>query len=230
MPSDLDERLKELTREPAPVDVAALWEGVRQRTADASLRGRLRALPTAVRVGLALGCAVTLAGISLAVMGTRETIADDTRLVVVLAVLVLLAIASFATSLRGLHRPNRRGATWLVVAMGLVLPFVMALVPVPLVSDVHTSALRCLLIGVGLGAVVSMPAVLAQRASVPVVSRAAATLTGGGAIAFAWLELHCPSRAVDHLVWGHALVVSVLVAVSVLVTRILHDRYESSAV
>lgn len=201
--------------EPAePVDpghIDALWRGVERGVARRSWRTRLLEMSTAARVGLVLAIASSVAALGALAFGIRSGM-PAMRVVLVLGALGLCAAACFAVSLRGLDRRPLGRWAWVVVAAALVLPFVLAVVPAgagELVADGPDAP--CLLVGLALGLLVSVPVFLAQRGSVPVWARAAAALAGGGAVGYAVLELHCPSRDVTHLLVGHALVGVVLV-------------------
>lgn len=203
-----------------PDQLEGLWAGVRAETcaAPSTWRERLRELPTGVRIALALGVASVIAAMMVLITGARggEIGTPLTSVLLALCALVLLAVASFAVSLRGVHQPPLRRWTWVVIAVALVLPFALALIP-PASLGVTVSSLACLSIGLATGTLVSVPVFLMQRASVPVLARASAALAGGGAIAYAVLELHCPSRDMTHLLVSHALVGTLLVAVSAVV-------------
>lgn len=203
-----------MARQSPPVDVAALWSGVQHDVQAKGWRERLRSLPTGLRVTLALSISVVLVAVVMLAAGSREVDgASSMRLVLVLTALALMATAAFAVSLRGLHRPISRANVWAIVGLAVGLPLVLALTPESGV-EAHGSPWRCLVTGLVTGALVSVPVFLMQRASVPVLARAAAALAGGGAIAFGLLELHCTSRDVSHLLVGHALVGVLLVAAS----------------
>lgn len=196
-------------------EAEALWAGVRAATVAArpTWRDRLRELPTGARVTIALGIALTLAAMMVLVVGVREVGpgAATERVVLALSGLTLLAAASFAVSLRGIHRRPLKGWAWAVIGLGLAVPFVLAVMPAGEVGLERGVGFGCLTIGIAAGALVSVPVFLMQRASVPVMARACAAMAGGGLVAFSLLELHCPSRDVTHLVVGHALVGVVLV-------------------
>ncbi len=211
---ELDERLAAMARQSPPVDVAGLWSGVQREVRAKGWRERLRSLPSGLRVTLALASAVVLVAVAMLVAGTREVHGGDTmRLVLLLTALALIATAAFAMSLRGLHRPTSRMSLWAIVALAVGLPFVLALTPEG-GAEGHSSHWHCLVTGLVTGVLVSVPVFLMQRASVPVLARAAAAMAGGGAIAFGLLELHCTSRDVSHLLIGHALVGVLLVVAS----------------
>jgi len=222
----LEKRLASAAREPAPglsqAEMTALWGRVRaEATAPPGWLERLRELPTGVRVTMALGFALVVVAIALLATGTRESLAGPgmMRLTLGLSGLALLAAASFAVSLRGMHQRPLRGAGWGVIAMAVAVPVSLALLPQAPHAD-GRSGLGCLLFGVATGALVSVPAFLMQRASVPVLARACAALAAGGAFGYALLELHCPSRDVTHLLVGHAAVGVVLVVLSAIVVSV----------
>lgn len=211
----MDEQLAAMARQSPPVDVAALWSGVQPEVQRKGWRERLRSLPSGLRVTLALSISLVLVAVAVWASGMREVHAEGAmRLVLLLTALALIATAAFAVSLRGLHRPTSRASVWVVVGLALALPVVLALTPDG-AAEAASGHWRCLAVGLVTGALVSVPVFLMQRASVPVLARAAAAMAGGGAIAFGLLELHCASRDVSHLLIGHALVGVLLVAASV---------------
>lgn len=198
-------------------ELAALWGRVRAETTAArpGWRVRLQELPTGMRVTIALASALLLAAVTMLVFGTRESLAAPgmLRVTLVLSGLALVAAASFAVSLRGVHQRPLRGWSWSVIGIAIAVPVGLALLPggAPFAGSTE---LGCLAIGLGTGALVSVPVFLMQRATVPVLARACAALAGGGVVAYVVLELHCPSRDVTHLLVGHAAVGLVLVALS----------------
>jgi len=201
-------------------DMAALWGRVKHETtaARSGWRQHLQELPTGVRVTLALATVLVLTAITVLVIGTRESLAGAgiMRVTLALSSLGILAAACFAVSLRGVHQRPLRGWAWAVVAIAVAVPVGLALLPMGAHAD-GSSGVGCLLIGIATGGIVSVPVFLMQRASVPVLARVCAALAGGGVVAFALLELHCPSRDVTHLLLGHAAVGLVLVALSAFV-------------
>jgi hypothetical protein len=175
-----------------------------------------------MRVVLALGAALVVMAVMTLILGMRNdmgTVAIAPYLVA-MGGLALIALASFSVSLRGAHQRPLGGLAWGVVGLALLVPIELALNPdfwsrAPVAAD--SIGTMCLALGIVTGALASMPVFLMQRASVPVMARAAAALAGGGVVAFAMLQLHCPSHDVSHLVFGHAAVGALLVAGSVLI-------------
>jgi len=221
---DLERRLSHVREaephlsEPA---MQALWSRVRQETtaAPGGFLVRLREQPTTVRVLMAMGVAMLVSAVLALSIGPREDFADVTvvRYVVAMSGLVVLALASFAVSLRGVHQRPLGPWAWVVIGLTLVIPFVLAAIPsiwVPdgVVVEPTDTGYGCTALGILTGGLISVPAFLMQRASVPAVARACAAVAAGGVVAFGLLELHCPSRDVTHLVVGHAAVGAVLVA------------------
>lgn len=199
----------------------AMWSRVRSETTAAprGLVARLREQPTVVRVLLAMGVAMLVSAVLALSIGPREDFAEVTvvRYVVAMSGLAVLALASFAVSLRGVHRRPLGPWAWVVIGLTLVVPFVLAAIPsiwVPagVVIEPTDTGYGCTALGILTGGLISVPAFLMQRASVPAVARACAAVAAGGVVAFGLLELHCPSRDVTHLVVGHAAVGAALVA------------------
>jgi len=215
-----EQRLGELSEGEAQ----ALWQRVRALTSAGrgTWRGRLRELPTRLRVVITLAGAALVATLVALIAEPREVFSATTiaRYAVLLSALALLAVASFAVSLRGEQAWPLRKKAWVVIALTLALPVLLALMPGIWEPDGEAPATDsgyfCTLIGLAVGALVSVPAFLMQRAAVPVMARACAALAGGGVVAFGLLELHCPSRAVTHLLLGHAAVGAVLVVLAAL--------------
>lgn len=210
------------------VDLGALWSSVAEATIaePVSFRQRLRDLPTRWRVTLAVLAAFVAATLALLIGGMRLDMGAQTvlRYVVAMLGLVVLTAAAFAVSLRGHHQRPLGKVGLVVVALAVLVPVVLAVMPwlwapPPELADVPVSH-YCLQLGISTGVIAGGIAWFFQRGDMNGWVRALSAAGGGGLVAFAMLQLHCPAHDATHLLVGHAgvgvflvLVTSVVVAV-----------------
>ncbi|MCC6623864.1 MAG: hypothetical protein IT385_21575 [Deltaproteobacteria bacterium] len=207
--------------EVAPGELDALWQRVSADTVAAprSFVTRLRELPTPTRVGFVLLGTLLLAGLTMMLIGgVRGDLVGGSlvaRYAAALVGLTVLAGAVFAVALRGAHQRPLGWVGWALVALGVLVPLGLSFTPA-VWSDVSPPAEAivngCAFIGVATGVFAGILAWLFQRQTTPVAVRLLASAAGGGIIAFAMLQLHCPADSVDHLVIGHSSVGLLLVA------------------
>lgn len=132
-----------------------------------------------------------------------------------------LLIAAGWLALRPLYLPDRPGFRRVIVAVGLVLPFVLALLPeVPTARDGTTEdhmrwATFCFLDGTLVAAAVLVMGRLLDRGG-PGASLAALAAGMAGAL---MLHLHCPINYPVHLLVGHATVPAVALGAGALLPR-----------
>jgi len=208
-----------------PGTIDALWQRVSVDTvlARPSFVTRLRELPTQRRVGFVLLGTLLFAGLTMMIIGgVRGDLVGGSLVVRYAAALVgltVLAGAVFAVALRGAHQRPLGWIGWALVALGVGVPLALSLVP-SMWTDAPPSPEAivngCGFIGAATGVFAAILAWLFQRQTTPVAVRLLASAAGGGVIAFAMLQLHCPSDDVDHLVIGHSSVGLVLVLVAAL--------------
>ena len=205
-------------------DVGALF-GELERGLDRERRlaGRLRSLPTPVRIGLALLALMLLGGVVLAL---RRRVDFDVypmqRLVPALGAYALLIVATLRVALRPLHVAALPLRYRLGIAIAaVILPFFVAAAPAAhslhpaslggTAADLVPRALQCFAFGTAL----ALPALCLLWAldrgghgSWPPALAAAGAAGLTGILA---LELHCPLTHPAHLVAGHATVGAALV-------------------
>jgi hypothetical protein len=131
-----------------------------------------------------------------------------------------LLIAAGWLALRPLYLPDRPAARRVVVAVGLLLPVVLALLPeVPTVSPPAGGPARwatfCFLDGALVAAAVLVAGRLLDRGG-PGASLAALAAGMAGTL---MLHIHCPINQPVHLLVGHATVPLVAVAAGLLLAR-----------
>lgn len=207
----------------ASSELDAMWRRLEPETVSAkpTLRRRLSEMPTPRRVGLVVGATLAVATIMLLALGGArgDLISGGLVLRYALAMvgLAVLAGAVFAVALRGAHEPRLGPRAWIVVALGVLVPLVLSLVPSvwqPAAGTTEPVIYGCPLIGGVLGIFAAVLAYFFQRSTTPTAVRVVASAAGGGVIAFAMLQLHCPADDVEHLVLGHASVGIILVVLA----------------
>ena len=200
----------------------ALFERVVAETLDRpmSIGERFKQMPGVGRAALVV-LAVTLFVAIAILFGLRQdAVASDVGGLVVSA-LVGLAMAGglCGIALRGLHRSTGALNVWVLVTLGLVVPAVLAAWNVswttgPVVQAPPTA--YCYGFGLINGTWFALVLVGLQRYRRGAFWRMAAVSAAAGLCAFVALNVHCPSRAGSHLLWGHATTGMTLLAMSVL--------------
>ncbi|MFO0747422.1 MAG: NrsF family protein [Myxococcota bacterium] len=220
-------------------ELDALWQRIEPETVGArrSWRSRLRELSTPKRVGLVLLGTIALSAIVMIVLGgMRGDLASGglvARYALALLGLCVLAGAVFAVALRGAHQRPLGVVGWVIVSLAVVVPLALSLLPSVWTADGgRTLAVvdGCNVIGCTTGLFAGVLAWLFQRSTTPVTVRVLASAAGGGVIAFAMLQLHCPADNVEHLLLGHSIVGVILVAAAGLglgIRRVVMSRRRS---
>ncbi len=187
-----------------------------------------RSLPGRTRWVLA-GLALLLpAGLALARMRSNLLGYPPFRFGLELGALLVAALLASAIWLRPLHRPRLGGGTvFLVLAIALVLPFVLAALPAAsgasaLAGRAAAAALTCL----ALGTAVAVPTALLLGALErhPTGPGHVLTLVAGALAALVGLAIHCPITDRGHLLAGHAPIVVLLPLAGLLASRLLRRR------
>lgn len=208
---------------------ADLLPGLRARLeAERSFRGRVRGLPTSVRI-LVAGAALAVPAAFAAVRLLRPDL--DTypiaRFAFSVAACATLALAGAAIFLRPLQLRRLRARTRLVLtAAALLLPAALAVAPAahaPLASHPESfadrgdaflgAAARCLLFGSVFAAPLLFALVLADRRDRAGPGRILLAAGAGGLAGNLALMLHCPLVSPSHLLAGHATVPALLALV-----------------
>jgi hypothetical protein len=212
---------------PAPPD--ALFAAVESEVAaEQGLAARLRSLPTARRLLLAVGWAALL--VTAAALATPRAAYGPvpvTRVVLVVTVLATLLALAVRLGLRPVQAPPvRRGAVVGSFLAGLLSPLVFALLPRsgPVVEvgagiGDATAMLVCFALGLAPGVLVVLALRWLDRLGHGSRSAALLAAAAGGLAGNAALELHCPVTAPVHLLLGHATVGFALAAGYALVHR-----------
>ncbi len=214
---------------PSPVDeldVGALEAATLAQVAgDRGPIAALRALPRLVRLGLlttftALGCAYFYD------FYRRPDWAGypPARMILALAAFVGLGLVLAWTSLRPLWlRPLSDRSRRVLVAIGLALPFVLAVLPevesgwkMPASMSLVGLAYACNALGGAFGFLVYLVLRTVDRGG------ATSTLTavGAGLLGILAVQIHCPVNAIAHLCTGHATIPLVLVGATLLLRRL----------
>lgn len=198
-------------------------------------RGRLRSLPTPVRLA---ACLIALALVALAVVVwvRRGDLAAYPRLALAegLALLAALAVGAVVLFLRPLQaRAPGRARTWVWVLVGLAFPLVLYLLPEAhhLVhehpesfqgrgADFWPRALRCLAFGTMTALPLLAVLLLVDRRDHVDVARGALAAAAAGLAANFVLMLHCPLVGRAHLIAGHAGVGVVFLLVLLIALRL----------
>lgn len=213
-------------------DLSALWARIspctlRERR---TWRTKLRDLPTAKRIALAVTGAFVVATLALLIGGMRLDMGAQTVLRYVVAMLGILALtaATFAVSLRGHHQKPLGWRGLVVVASAILVPVGLAVMPwlwapPPEMAGVPVSHV-CLQLGISTGLIAAGIAWLFQRSDMNVWIRALSAAGGGGLVGFAMLQLHCPAHDATHLLIGHAGVGLFLVIVTTIVVAVRRGR------
>lgn len=206
-------------------EVSALWTAIAKDTVseEPSLKHKLRDLPTRWRVTLAVAGAFVVATLALLIGGMRLDMGAQTvlRYVVAMLGIVVLTAATFAVSLRGHHQKPLGTVALVVVGLAVGVPVVLSVMPwlwapPPEMADVPVSHF-CLQLGISTGVISGGIAWLFQRGDMNGWVRALSAAGGGGLVAFAMLQLHCPAHDATHLLIGHAGVGLFLVLVTAVV-------------
>lgn len=218
------------SEQPSEGELAALFEQVARETVDrpATLRDRLRELPTRLRVAAAVFGGLALCAGMLAALGVRPAPAGAGLLTYLVTLCCLVAMVSIAvaTSLRGAHQRPVGQVAWAITALALVAPLGLALIPGlwagPEAPPLGMSGpgLGCLLTGLATAVAVGLVIGLFQRSDRPADWRLTATAGAGGLIAFATVQLHCPSVDPLHLVVGHGTAGLVVAAALLAIARL----------
>jgi len=211
-----------------PSEVDALWKKVVPDTLKAppGLRSKLRELPTATRVALSVAGAFVVAVIALVIGGMRVDMGTQTIMRYTVAMLGILVLtgATFAVSLRGHHQKPLGPVGMVVVGLSVLVPVLLAVMPwlwAPPAefADIPVSHF-CGHLGISTGLIAGGIAWLFQRSEVNGWVRALSAAGGGGLVAFAMLQLHCPAHDATHLLVGHAGVGLFLVLVTTIVVGV----------
>jgi hypothetical protein len=225
-----------LVRAPTPpeVDLEALWGKVAEGTVEArpGLAGRLRELPTTLRVTLAVAAALVVATVTLLVSGHRTDLGAETlaRYGVVMVGLFALTGVVFSVGLRGPEAPAVAWRTAAAVAAALGVPVGLALWPDlwrDPVLPAEPPIFFCITPGLVTGLVTAAVVWAMQRDPSPRRGRLIAVMAGGGVAGFAMLQLHCPARDAAHMFFGHASVgfaLLLLTGVAAVARRLLRPR------
>lgn len=213
-------------------EVGSLWSSIAKGTVgeERTLRRRLRDLPTRWRVTIAVAGAFVVATAALLIGGMRLDMGAQTvlRYVVAMLGIVVLTAATFAVSLRGHHQKPLGRAALVVVGLAVGVPVVLSVMPwlwapPPEMADVPVSHF-CLQLGISTGVISGGIAWLFQRGDMNGWVRALSAAGGGGLVAFAMLQLHCPAHDATHLLIGHAGVGLFLVLVTAVVVAMRGRR------
>lgn len=223
--------------DPLGVDVEALFVGIKSRIDDENkaMPGYLRSRPTWMRV--VIGCAaVALIMMPVVFLKGRPDLADypRERMIGVLMSMSVALLVTFAIALRPAYRPPiSRAAIAAIALAGLVLSFLVCVMPMPGVEhpplsaeELMPQAMPCIYYGILFGA----PIYVLIRALDHEVTRLAALLaaSSAGLTANLGLHLHCSNSHPGHMLLGHfsvALMFLVLVAVATM----FFDKYRARA-
>lgn len=203
-------------------DAADLLSGLRARLEEErSLRGRVRGLPTPVRLLLA-GMALAVPAILAAALILRPDLDAYPTVRFTLSVVAYagLALAGAIVFLRPLHRRRLRARTRLgLAALALLLPAALALAPrahFALAAHPESFADRgdaflgaaatCLILGALFAAPLLLALFLADRRDRPGPGRILLAAGAGGLAGNLALLLLCPLVSPSHLLAGHATV------------------------
>ena len=207
-------------------ELAELFSRVAAATVDRppTVRDRLRELSTPVRIALAVGGALIMVTVALAITGVRADLSAQAvvRYAVAMTAIAGLMGAAFAASLRGAAQKPLRRWTWALILVGLLVPLVLAVMPWLWDAGGGSVAMAaphafgmCGVMGIVTGALTAAVVCVFQREQWSVWSRLLTAVAGGGLTAFAMLQLHCPAGDATHLLVGHASAGLVLAAVAV---------------
>jgi hypothetical protein len=204
-----------------PADTDAVFAGIQASLGDEGVAGRIRSLPTGVRVfGAATWAALIV--ITTTVLRPRSAFGPvpTDRVLLVLSVLGLLLAVTLRLGLRPLQSPpiGRRGFI-ACFAAGLAIPVVFALLPAagrPVDRLPGIAAARatvgCFVIGAVAGALLVGGMRLLDRGAHEARGSGLLAAIAGGLLGNAALELHCPITSHSHLLLGHATVGFALIA------------------
>ncbi len=227
-----------LAQQPMELDLDGLQQQLSRAIEheDSTIAGRLRALSTPKRARL------------LVVLGVVSCLAtylvwrrvdfhhyEPSRMGLVLSVFVILAMLASWEALRPLSVAPSPLWRRVLLGVGVVTPFVMALMPeAPAVHAANTTgedvvgrALVCLSIGLGAATPVIVLWALLDRGGVSQWALRGLVAAMAGLYANAMLQLHCPVTQSLHLLLGHAGVTLVLLVVISLVPRISRAAKDS---
>lgn len=223
--------------DPMGVDVEALFAGIKGRidVENKAMPGYLRSRPTWMRV--AIGCAaVFLIMLPVLWLKGRPDLAEYPRERMI-GVLVSMSIALFLTfsiALRPAYRPPMsRAAIGALALAGLLLSFVVCVLPMPGVDhppmsagELMPKAMPCIYYGILFGA----PIYLLIRALDHEVTRLAALLaaSSAGLTANLGLHLHCANTHPGHMLLGHFSVAVMFLGLVAAVT-VFFDRFRRRA-
>lgn len=186
--------------------------------ADAGPVGRLRSLPTGVRVSLAL-VGLVLIPVGVSVLLARPAVGADpvTFLLLGLSALVLMAgIAPMA--LRGYQKSETSASlAWGWAGLALLWPVAVAFLPqfsswVEL-ENTPSHAVRCLFSGIGFAVLPLILFRLLDRGAHGGGRRLVLAAVSSGLSGVLTLELMCPIVAREHVLFAHAIVPGVVLAV-----------------
>lgn len=229
----LDGPLPKVAIEPTELD-ALLEASSAQLTSERGVAAWLRERPTPQRNALAaLAAVLTLSVAWFAVRRIDIQVYPTARMLLALGTLTVVGMATLAAALRPLFNPERPGLRLFGLIGGLVLPVVLALLPMAHTAhpaslvgagdDLVRKALACFAFGTAFVLPLAALLVLLDRHS-----RRGRTLllsvVTGGLVANAVLQLHCPITHSVHLFWGHATIGIVGAAVGFAVIWFLERR------
>jgi hypothetical protein len=221
---DLDEHQVDLLWSQLATDTVASRPNVRRRLSE---------LSTARRILLSVVAAFVIATLALVIGGMRIDLGTQTilRYVVAMLGLLILTAAAFAVSLRGHHQRPIGRLGLVVMALTVLVPVVLAVMPWlwapdPMHADIPVSHV-CLPLGISTGFIAAGVAWLFQRSDASVWVRSLSAAGGGGLVGFAMLQLHCPAHDATHLLIGHAGVGLFIVLVTAIVVVVRQRRRSS---
>jgi hypothetical protein len=208
-------------KENAPIDVDALFAGVKTRidVEDRGLRGYLRSRPTWLRIAIGLVAIALVVGpvLWLRPRGDMDEYPRGRMLLTILSMSVSLVI-TMAVALRPAYRPPlSRALIGAIAGVVLLMIFLLSSIPVPgfahpeqALMEHLPQAMPCFYFGVLFGA----PVYLLVRALDHEVTRLAALLAAStaGLTANLVLHLHCPNTHPQHILLGHFSVAVVFLA------------------
>ncbi len=194
-------------------ELDALFAHVAEHTVDRepTVLDRLQELPTAVRATAAAAAMLAVGAVALAFLGVRSDV--ETALlphfVGTLLFLISAAVGSAGLGLRGLHQPPLGRQGTFAVAIFLLLPVGLAVLPgwwpssaAPQGWTPHT---RCLLNGVGTTTAVTVLLLVFQRSPIAVPWRVLAAAAAGGLAGMTVQQLACPAGGMLHVLGAHSL-------------------------
>lgn len=209
---------------PPEVDRDALFAQVERDIASEGLRGRMRAIPTPLRLGLGAVLAGAIALLSFVVTGRPDVaVYPDGRLALELLAIGGLNFGLLALTTRPGFKPEFDRTTFMsLIGVALLAPFVLGLLPVAHTAheaslagagaDFWPRALGCLAFGIGAGAPMLLVLAAIDRQSLSWSARIALGGSAAGLTGLLALQLHCPITHSAHILTGHAPVVAGCVA------------------